>query len=71
MYGWKNLYSTAGDGELYDLHEDPMELRNRANDPACGDRRDLTERLLRWQRVQGDDVALTVNGEPGGSDETD
>jgi arylsulfatase len=35
-----------GDGELYDLEEEPLEVKNRFGDPAlAGTRRELTERL--------------------------
>ncbi|MDH7571198.1 MAG: DUF4976 domain-containing protein, partial [Armatimonadota bacterium] len=49
------LWSEAGEraGELYDLAEDPAELRNRYNDPALRDvQRELAERLAaRWMEV--------------------
>jgi len=38
---------TTGEEELYDLARDPLELTNRANDPAYGDeRRALRDRLV-------------------------
>lgn len=43
--------------ELYDLAADPMELTNRAADPALdGVRRSLTDRLLRYFMATGDVV---------------
>lgn len=45
---WKmGLYPHDGDGDLYDLEEDPFELINRYSDPALRSVRDeLTERIL-------------------------
>ena len=43
-----SIYRATPWGELYDLHEDPLELRNLWDAPeAAGLRRELTERLLR------------------------
>ncbi|MGH3490854.1 MAG: sulfatase-like hydrolase/transferase [Actinopolymorphaceae bacterium] len=54
---WKVLYDVTGRGELYDLAEDPMELRNRWDDPAVQEvRADLTERLLWWSTRVVDDL---------------
>ncbi|MEX0885121.1 MAG: sulfatase-like hydrolase/transferase [Phycisphaeraceae bacterium] len=49
-----NVYA-AGDVELYDLHEDPHELRNRASDPASDAiRRELDARLQQWMADNDD-----------------
>jgi arylsulfatase A-like enzyme len=54
---WKLLYDVTGQGELYDLADDPMELRNRWDDPgAAGIRAELTERLLWWSTRVVDDL---------------
>jgi uncharacterized sulfatase len=46
--------------ELYDLHEDPWELENRADDPALRGVRDaLAERLDAWMAQQGDEGLAT------------
>ena len=44
------VYRNAEYGELFDLHDDPGEVRNRWNDPAYADRQ--RELLLRF--VQAD-----------------
>lgn len=54
---WKLCWYTNGEGELYDLVEDPGELVNRFEDPAAGPQRDelwrrLVEHLVgSWARV--------------------
>ena len=41
--------------ELYDLAQDPYELKNIADDPACGKvKAELKKRLLAWMAQQGD-----------------
>lgn len=58
---WKlNLFH--GDApELYDLNTDPGELRNLARDPAHGDRvRELTSRILAWQKRTKDTMTLVT-----------
>lgn len=56
---WKVLFSDAGECELYDLNDDPWELRNRANDPAARARRnDLALRLRRKLAALGDPFPL-------------
>lgn len=48
---WKYVETIDGDDELYDLREDPGELRNLAEDPpAAGTRRRMRERLYEWLR---------------------
>jgi arylsulfatase A-like enzyme len=45
----KLVRRTTGENELYDLHSDPRELRNRYNDPAqAATRQTLESRLLDW-----------------------
>jgi len=58
---WKLIVHGTGAGELYNLAEDPAELRNRYDDPACAAIRgelalDLAQRLTQFQ---------PVNTEPG------
>lgn len=56
---WKLVYDISGDGELYDLDTDPMELTNRWADPELLDvRAELTERLLWWSIRAVDDLPL-------------
>jgi arylsulfatase A-like enzyme len=46
---WKLLFDVVGLPELYNLKEDPGELQNRYEDPACRDVvRQMCEELLRW-----------------------
>lgn len=46
---WKLIYRVTGDCELYDLVNDPHELRNRYGDPECAAmQHQLIERLLRF-----------------------
>jgi len=52
------LYLDRAEGELYDLHDDPAEIRNRWDDPALRPQRDrLIEQSLRWLARR----ALTAN----------
>lgn len=52
---WKLILSDQGEGELYDLTADPLELNNRAADTAvAARRRDLESRLRAWQARMGD-----------------
>lgn len=61
---WKLVYNNLGQGELYDLATDPMELHNRWDDPALRDvRSELTECLLRWATRLLDDLPR-ANYEP-------
>jgi arylsulfatase len=52
---WKyNVYRVHGE-ELYDLENDPMELENRAVDPAlAGTKADLAAELAAWMRAHDD-----------------
>jgi choline-sulfatase len=44
---WKLVYYHGERPQLFDLQEDPHELHDRAEDPACGDiRAALTQRIL-------------------------
>lgn len=53
--GWKYCFYTGDMEELYDLNLDPLELENRANDPACASRKsDLKNRLMEWLLNAGD-----------------
>jgi len=53
-----NLYESDGGGqedELYNLREDPWELNNRINDPACAGiaktmQRELIDRVVRARK---------------------
>lgn len=54
---WKLVYHVSGDGELYDLSADPMELANLWDrDVAATVRARLTERLLWWRLRVADDL---------------
>ena len=57
--GWK-LNLCAGDQcELFDLKNDPYEMRNLFDDPAQRDRvRDLAARIRAWQVETDDDAPL-------------
>jgi uncharacterized sulfatase len=46
--------------ELYDVHEDPYELNNLADDPALQDvKAELAKRLDQWMQQQGDEGVAT------------
>jgi arylsulfatase A-like enzyme len=53
---WKYVvYPQVGVEQLFDLAEDPAELRNRAGDPQYGEvQADLRQRLTRWRRGWND-----------------
>jgi arylsulfatase A-like enzyme len=54
---WKLTYDMLGNGELYDLEDDPSELVDLFDDPAHADvRHDLVEELLRWTIRAEDDL---------------
>ncbi|UQZ81131.1 Arylsulfatase [Paenibacillus konkukensis] len=56
---WKLCVYANGEGELYDLKQDPHELRNRFDDPACaGVRTDLERKLLQWTMDKEDRLPL-------------
>ena len=53
--GWRFSLSTLGENELYNLNDDPGELRNLAAEPAQAARiAELTARLRAWQAATGD-----------------
>jgi arylsulfatase A-like enzyme len=59
---WKLiLYPAIAHAQLFDLDEDPHEMRSLADDPAQRERiAGLTERLRDWQRRLGDNLELTA-----------
>jgi len=58
--GWKFNFRTTGEHELYDLDDDPHELRNVAGDPEHADLiEELAERIHDWQVRTGDPVHLS------------
>jgi arylsulfatase A-like enzyme len=59
---WKLIRYPAVDvTQLFDLHSDPDETRNLADDPAQRDRvNNLLQRLARLQEHYGDDLPLTA-----------
>ena len=57
MGDWKLTFDSQGNGDLYDLAADPMELRNLFGDPGHADRQlALTTELLRWTIRTEDDL---------------
>jgi arylsulfatase A-like enzyme len=59
MGDWKLTMDSEGNGELYDLAADPMELGNRYGDPGLRDRQlALTTELLRWTIRTEDDLPI-------------
>ena len=62
--GWKFNCSPLGEHELYNLEEDPIEVRNLASDPQYRSLiRDLTARIRRWQEEVADTVDLSSTNE--------
>lgn len=62
---WKliHFYNDIDQWELYDLQEDPHELRNLYGLPEyAAPRREMTEELVRLQTQYGDTLALCRNG---------
>ncbi len=56
---WKLNLCVGDQGELFDLNEDPHELNNRFDDPACRDRiRTMYAELRLWQRRTRDPEPL-------------
>ena len=57
--GWKFNWSTVGEHELFNLTEDPLELRNLAGEPAQqGRMRELARRIRGWQASTADTLTL-------------
>lgn len=62
---WKliHFYNDIDHWELYDLQEDPHELRNLYDRPEyAGPRHEMTEELIRLQKQYDDTLALRMNG---------
>lgn len=62
---WKliHFYNDIDQWELYDLQEDPHELRNLYDLPEYAvPRREMTEELVRLQKQYDDTLALRMNG---------
>ena len=58
--GWKFNCSPLGEHELYNLKDDPLEMRNLAAEPECHSFLEkLTARIRRWQEMTGDQVDLS------------
>lgn len=56
---WKLILDAWGNGELYDLDDDPVELNNLYTDPeSAATRSELVEELLRWTILTDDDLPL-------------
>ncbi|MBN9563789.1 MAG: alkaline phosphatase family protein [Alphaproteobacteria bacterium] len=66
---WKYIHATGFRPMLYDLHDDPAELRDRGADPACAEERArLKEALLEWalrdhNRITMPDARIAAYGE--------
>lgn len=61
---WKivHFYNDIDHWELYDLENDPQELVNRFDDPACSAQREqMMEQLVRLQKMYADSAALKLN----------
>jgi choline-sulfatase len=67
---WKYVFNGFDDDELYDLRDDPHELRNLAADPARDDvKRAMCRRLWRFARAEADSAIqayITVSLAPWG-----
>ncbi len=58
---YKYAWNRDDRDELYDTWADPLELHNRAGDPALGEvRRALRQRLLAWMQQTDDPLASAV-----------
>ncbi|BFT70935.1 sulfatase-like hydrolase/transferase [Paenibacillus sp. P36] len=58
---WKLCLYANGESELYDLQNDPNELENRNNDPACAEVRiELERKLLLWMMEKEDPLPLNT-----------
>ena len=65
LYGF-HFYNDIDCWELYDLENDPHELRNLFGDPAyAGEQNALFEELGRLQREYGDSLAMRYNASFG------
>lgn len=52
---WKYVWNATAEDELYDLEQDPGELRNRATDSTCGETvQACRRRLVEWMHAVGD-----------------
>ena len=64
---WKYVHFTALPPLLFDLENDPAELVNRAEDPACASIRiEMAERLLAWRAAHLDRRLTGIELTPGG-----
>lgn len=62
---FKYVWNPQDVDELYDLEDDPWELRNRAGDPEfAGEKERLRSSLLAWLRESGDDLLERLDGLP-------
>lgn len=58
---WKLNASGYGELELYNLNEDPLELRDRSSDLDCRGRAlEMFGKLREWQIAQNDPVAISI-----------
>jgi arylsulfatase A-like enzyme len=58
---WKLTFDMMGTGQLYNIVEDPYELKNRYADPSTGEMRNkLTAELLRWTIRTQDDLPVAA-----------
>jgi len=71
--GWKYTFNGFDQDELYDLVDDPHEMRNLANDPRYEDvKRDMCRRMWRFAHREGDTAInpyITVGLAPYGPGE--
>ncbi len=59
---WKLVYDMDGNGYLYNLAEDPSELRNLFGTEACAAKQgEMVETLLRWEISTADPLPLPRN----------
>ena len=59
--GWKYIFTPGDTDELYDLNDDPGELRNRIMDSSCeAERKQLQEQLLREAQLYHDPLASCI-----------
>jgi arylsulfatase A-like enzyme len=57
--GWKYVYSSSGESQLYNLEKDPGETKNLVSDAtSAAVRKKLHADLARWMKETGDSRSI-------------